>query len=133
MNKCPLVLVACAVAPIIAIGVAAPAKADYTNGCEAIDWGFLGRDTRTVCDGPRRPDGSWDRGRLFNSGGYWLPARTTCSGGSYSSTCYSYEKTYLEWREIGRDFYVLTDDIIPFGEPGWLPEGAKVGNAASTL
>jgi hypothetical protein len=107
---------------------AAPANAEYDEGCEAINWGFLGRDTRSICDGPRRPDGSWDRSRFFFSGGYTMPARTTCSG-TYSVTCYSYEKTYVELKEIGREYYVVTDATIPPGEPGWLPQGAQVGNA----
>jgi len=108
---------------------AAPAKADYVRGCEFSLWGFLGKDRRTICDYPRRPDGSWERGRLFSSGGYWTPARTTCSG-TYSVTCYSYDKTYIEFKVIDNTWYDVTDDTIPPGEPGWLPEGAEVGNAA---
>ena len=48
----------------IALGVAPPASAyGYDAGCETIRWGFLGSQWRTVCDGPRRPDGSWERER----------------------------------------------------------------------
>ena len=109
--------------------LAAPAAADYAQGCEHIRWGFLGQDVRMICDWPREPDGSWQRVRQFSTGGYWRPARTTCSG-TYSVTCTHYEKTYIEFREIGKEFYFVTDDTIPPGEPGWLPEGIDIGNAA---
>ncbi len=108
---------------------AAPAKADYEIGCEHSRWGFLGSELRTICDGPRETDGSWERGRVISKGGYWKPAQTTCSG-TYSVTCTHYEKTYIERVEIEKVFYTVTDAAIPPGEPGWLPEGANVGNAA---
>jgi hypothetical protein len=56
------------------------------------------------------------------------PGQTTCSG-SYSVTCTSYKKRYVDRREIDKVFYDLTDDSIPEGEPGWLASGISIGNA----
>ncbi|UJD20966.1 hypothetical protein SEA_HARRYHOUDINI_38 [Mycobacterium phage HarryHoudini] len=115
----------------VAASIAAPtANADeYDTGCEHIRWGFLGSQVRTVCDGPRRPDGSWQRGRLISIPSHTLPARSTCSVGSYSSTCTYREAQDVDMRVIEKVFYDVTDETIPPGEPGWLPEGTSIGNA----
>jgi hypothetical protein len=101
---------------------------DYDSGCEYIRWGFLGSQMRTICDGPRRPDGSWQRGRLISIPSHTLPARSTCSG-TYSVTCTYREKQEVDMKIIEKVFYDLTDGTIPEGEPGWLPPGTEVGNA----
>jgi hypothetical protein len=115
---------------MISASIAAPsANADDSDmGCEHIRWGFLGKDVRTICDGPLRPDGSWERGRLISTPAHILPAKTTCSG-TYSVTCTFYEKRYVDRVEIEKVFYTVTDDSIPAGEPGWLASGISIGNA----
>ncbi|QGJ88986.1 hypothetical protein SEA_QUEENB2_36 [Mycobacterium phage QueenB2] len=114
----------------VAATIAAPtANADeYDTGCEHIRWGFLGSQVRTICDGPRRPDGSWQRGRLIAVPSHTLPARSTCSG-TYSVTCTYREKQEVDMRIIEKVFYDVTDATIPEGEPGWLSEGTSIGNA----
>jgi hypothetical protein len=116
---------------IAAASFAAPTAnaEEYDIGCDFIRWGFLGGQVRMICDGPRRPDGSWQRGRMIFVPAHVNPARSTCSSGSYSSTCTYREKEYVDQREIEKVFYDVTDDTVPPGEPGWLPEGASIGNA----
>ena len=41
-----------------------PANADVQPGCQDDRWGFLGTQTRSICDGPKQPDGSWVRFRM---------------------------------------------------------------------
>ncbi|AOZ61278.1 hypothetical protein SEA_DARTHPHADER_38 [Mycobacterium phage DarthPhader] len=115
---------------MVAATLAAPtanADEDYDKGCAFDPWGFLGSQDRTICDGPRRPDGSWQRGRLISVPSHVNPARSTCSG-TYSVTCTFREKEYVDMRIIEKVFYDLTDDNIPPGEPGWLPPGTEIGN-----
>ncbi|QXO13314.1 hypothetical protein SEA_TROOPER_37 [Mycobacterium phage Trooper] len=103
--------------------------ANYNIGCSFDRWGFLGSQVRQVCDGPRRADGSWRRGRYIYVPEHRVPAKSTCSG-TYSVTCTFYEAHDVEEKVIEpMNFYEVTDDTIPPGEPGWLPEGADVGNA----
>ncbi|QFP95520.1 hypothetical protein SEA_GAUGELDP_37 [Mycobacterium phage GaugeLDP] len=102
---------------------------DYDPGCDIISWGFLGSQERMLCDGPKRPDGSWTRGRLITVPAHIRPSRTTCSG-TYSVTCTHYEKRYVDTREIEKVHYDLTDDTVPPGEPGWIPSGVMMGNKA---
>ena len=80
MNKNTLrrTLVATAVGAAAAFtGIAwstdAHADADPSIGCETIRWGFLGSQRRTICDGPRRADGSWTRARSSGPGGIRPP------------------------------------------------------------
>ncbi|ASR86144.1 hypothetical protein SEA_BOBSWAGET_38 [Mycobacterium phage BobSwaget] len=103
--------------------------ADYDPGCDVIRWGFLGGQIRMICDGPKRPDGSWTRGRRIYVPEHIVPARTTCSG-TYSVTCTSYDKRYVDEQEIEKIHYDVTDDTVPPGEPGWLASGVWMGNAA---
>ena len=57
--------------------------------CRTDLWGFLASQRRTLCDGPVRADGSWERLRIV-----WTPAHTTptycygsiwiyCTGGDF--------------------------------------------------
>ncbi|AIW02932.1 hypothetical protein PBI_LARENN_37 [Mycobacterium phage Larenn] len=101
---------------------------DYDPGCDNIRWGFLGSQVRTICDGPRRPDGSWTRGRLISVPAHTRPAKTTCSG-TYSVTCTYYEARDVDMKIIEKVHYDVTDATIPEGEPGYLPSGVSIGNA----
>lgn len=86
-------------------------------GCETVDWGFLGYQNRTICDGPRRADGSWSRVRVI-----WTPAgyvRGYC--GTYS--CYS--GYYRDESIQGREEYVVFDSNVLPDEPPWLPLGTN--------
>jgi hypothetical protein len=91
--------------------VPASAQADYQPVCTN---GFflygLRMATRTICDGPIRPDGSWMRARGFYAPGYY---KTWC--GSYSCTIYP-----IPALDIGPEVYPVTLDTILPDEPGHL-------------
>jgi hypothetical protein len=97
--------------------------ADYDPGCEFIRWGFVGSQERTICDGPKRPDGSWTRGRMIATPAHILPAKSTCSSGKYSSSCTFREKTYVDEAVHSKDHYVVFDNTVLPDEPPWLPPG----------
>ncbi|AGT14066.1 hypothetical protein PAPYRUS_56 [Mycobacterium phage Papyrus] len=98
------------------------AKADPGVGCETIRWGFLGSQRRTICDGPRRPDGSWERLRLIWTPAGYVPRYTYC--GSY--TCSSSGGYYREETLQGKETYVVFDHNVLPDEPGWLPPGTDI-------
>lgn len=116
--------VALAIAVLVGTGIAAatvPAKAAPGVGCETIRWGFLGSQRRTVCDTPRRADGSWTRAREV-----WIPAgwvRGYCSFGYFSSCSQGY---YRERGTVAYEEYPVTDATVLPDEPGWLPTGSVV-------
>lgn len=93
----------------------------YNYGCETVGHPTLLNwiQKRSICDGPRRPDGSWNRVRII-----WTPAHTTngyCSGSSYYVSCSparSYDESIQE-----KETYVVFDSNVLADEPGWLPAG----------
>ncbi len=92
-------------------------------GCETIGWGFLGlTQKRTICDTPRRPDGSWERTRVIWTPAGYVPRSTYC--GSYS--CSSSGGYYRDESVQGYERYIVLDDNVVPGEPGWLPTGSVV-------
>ena len=105
---------------VVGIGWATEAKADPGIGCETIaapgllNWG----QKRTICDTPRRADGSWWRSRKYWTPAYYVPVscyRWSCTGGYYvGDTVARYEEYPVN---VGN---VLAD------EPGWLPTGSVV-------
>lgn len=98
----------------------AVATADPIGGCERVAWGFLGlTQKRTICDGPRRPDGSWERHRRI-----WTPAGYV-SGSSYCGyySCSFSQGYYRDESTQELLTYIVFDDNVPPGEPGWLPPG----------
>jgi hypothetical protein len=64
------------------------AHADTPN-CQSQPWGFLGSQTRTICDWPRRADGSWHRHRVIGRDAHYAPITcygtyfVSCSGGNW--------------------------------------------------
>lgn len=96
----------------------AQAKAAPGVGCETIRWGFLGSQLRTVCDTPRRSDGSWTRAREVWVSAGWVPgwcSRYSCTAGYYR------ERGTVAYEE-----YPVTDATVLPDEPGWLPTGSVV-------
>lgn len=118
-----LAVVAATGALLTPVVVVAPqASADPGVGCETIRWGFLGSQRRTICDGPRRPDGSWTRARAV-----WTPAGYV----PYSSYCSRYSCSgsggyYREESTQARETYVVFDHNVLPDEPGWLPAGTDI-------
>jgi hypothetical protein len=105
-----------------AVGYAAHAEAAQGIGCETIHWGFLGGQRRTICDTPKRPDGSWTRAReIWVPAGY-IPRSTYC--GTYS--CSSSGGYYRERGTVAYEEYVVFDSNVLPDEPGWLPTGSVV-------
>lgn len=107
------------------IGYAAHAQADsYVPGCERVDWGFLASGYRTICDGPKRPDGSWDRTRREWTPAHW--AGGYCNFGRYYSSCTP--RYFVEESTQRLETYPVSDapgaenQPLP-NEPGWLSSG----------
>jgi hypothetical protein len=97
----------------------APA-ANASDGCVQQPWlygGLFGRmTTRTICDGPLRPDGSWERNRSFYAPSYYKPV--SCSWGRYGGSCsggYQVPEFYT-----GIETYTVTPDTVLPDEPGWI-------------
>jgi hypothetical protein len=112
-------LLAAAVIIGASIGLSARANADSGGyGCETIRWGFLATQWRTICDGPRRPDGSWERERRI-----WYPAGWVRGYCSYYSCSGGY---YREEGTVGYERYVVFDSNVLPDEPGWLPTGSLI-------
>lgn len=114
MNKLTAALAAVFVAAGMMLGPAA--HADPNVGCETIHWGFLGLQWRTICDGPRRPDGSWERARRI-----WTPAGFVPG---WCSVYFCQPGYYQQEITTGFEQYVVFDSNVLPGEPGWLPPGA---------
>lgn len=120
-------LTAGAVLAITGVSWAAPADAQPNIGCERIPWPDLlnwGKK-RSICDSPRRADGSWTRSREIWTPAHRVPYRTSCYG-TYSISCttsggYDVGNVQHEYTE-----YVVFDHNVLAGEPGWLPPGTWV-------
>jgi hypothetical protein len=113
-------LITAGLAALAVAGLApvAPANAAYDYGCERVDWGFLFSGYRTICDGPMRPDGSWERTRRE-----WTPAGympVSCYGRYYISCSGGY---YYDESTQRLDTYIVFDHNVLPNEPGWLPPG----------
>src|SRR4051812_28806104 len=80
MNKILAVVVT--MAAFAGIVWAPSANADVQAGCQNDRWGFLGSQTRSICDGPKQPDGSWVRFRMVWIPAHQVPMSTSC--GTYS-------------------------------------------------
>ncbi|WP_431240941.1 CDGP domain-containing protein (plasmid) [Mycolicibacterium aichiense] len=109
--------VAVAVAAAAGISWAPVANADVHPGCQNDRWGFLGTQTRTICDGPKQADGSWVRYRMVWIPPHEVPISTSC--GTYScSTSGGYWQDEQDFEKVK---YPVTPDTVVPGEPDWLP------------
>lgn len=99
--------------------VAAPASAEPVGeGCHSDFWMWhLRSASRIICDGERNVDGAWVRRRGFFDDAYYTNAYSSC----YRYGCTYYPSRYVPELEVLDTPYVLTDDTIPGGEPGWTP------------
>ena len=117
-----LIIAALAALAVAGLTPAPVVQADSGYGCESIRWGFLGTQYRTICDGPRRPDGSWQRERRIWVPAGYVPRSTYC--GTYS--CSSSGGYYRQESTTGYERYVVFDVNVLPDEPGWLPAGTVV-------
>jgi hypothetical protein len=109
--------VAVAMAAFAGIAWAPSANADVQPGCQNDRWGFLGTQTRSICDGPKQPDGSWVRFRMVWIPAHQVPISTSC--GTYScSTSGGYWQDTQVFEKV--KYPVTLDTVVP-GEPDWLP------------
>lgn len=88
--------------------------------CEQIPWGFLGTQRRMICDGPIRPDGSWERERVIGVPEHYRNASTECYGGSYSSSCTFYPAGWVAQVTVEDTTYVVFPSNVLPNEPGHL-------------
>lgn len=115
---------------LIALGVPTVGHADPGPGpgmgCETIHWGFLGAQRRKICDGPKQPDGTWQRTRTIIS-----PALTTsspCLRGAYPDGDDAVEGSTIDCNPhyypeniVAQETYVVAPNTVLPDEPGWLP------------
>lgn len=97
--------------------ITAPAAHALPPNCVQQPWlygGLIGRWTvRTICDGPIRPDGSWDRAREFYADETYVPVR--CSWSIYSGSCWG--GYWLPVFDLFDRYSVTPDTVLP-DEPG---------------
>lgn len=99
----------------VAVAFAPPAQADDLSRCETTRGFWLFKGTaRTICDGVRRPDGSWLRAREFWTPAHWVNGSSSCYSGRYYSNC-SYSPGYWQERtSSGVETYVVFDyNVLP--------------------
>nr|WP_235658675.1 hypothetical protein [Mycobacteroides abscessus] len=111
-----------AVLAMAAVGYAQRAHAAPKDGCETVSWGLFGSQLRTICDGPKRPDGSWIRERRIWTAAGWVRGSTYCA---YYS-CTRSEGYYRQESTQGYEKYLVFDYNVVPGEPDWLPAGTVV-------
>lgn len=105
---------------IISCPVASANPVPGHPNCDVVPWGFFGSQRRVLCDGPIQPDGSWMRQRLEYIPEHYVPATTSCSGGSYSTYCYSYPGGWVDDDVRDDETYAVTLATILPDEPGHL-------------
>ena len=109
--------VAVAMAAFAGIAGAPSANADVQPGCQNDRWGFLGTQSRSICDGPKQPDDSLVRFRMVWIPAHQVPINTSC--GTYScSTSGGYWQDTQVFEKVK---YPVTPDAVVPGEPDWLP------------
>ena len=105
------------------IGYATDAHADAVSGCQDDLWWTLGSTRRVICDGERRPDGSWLRAREFHTPAHWVPLTTRCSGGTYYSSCTTSGGYFQPRTSKGVETYIVFDTNVLPDEPPYLVNG----------
>ncbi len=104
---------------LFSVTVAIP-TASATPGCESIRWGFLGTQTRQICDGPIRPDGSWLRERIIGIPAHYANPSSSCSSGRYYSNCTYYPGGWVDDQIQSHEIYPVTAETVLPDEPGHL-------------
>ncbi|TRW77547.1 hypothetical protein FK535_26865 [Mycolicibacterium sp. 018/SC-01/001] len=109
----------------------ADATAGTAMGCETVHWGLFGSDRRQICDGPKQPDGTWQRTRTVYTPASFLPLRCTSHylsssygsdpGDATSVTCTGGYPVPQTTR--AQESYVVAPTTVLPDEPGWLAPG----------
>ena len=103
----------------------AEAHADVVTGCEDIIWFMPFQSTRrAICDGVKRPDGSWLRSRVHYTPRYYKPLTTNCYGSSFIS-CTTTGGYWVDYNEFSSDQYIVFDHNVLPTEPGHLENNVR--------
>ena len=115
-------LVVAGLGAAIALGslVGAGTASALAPNCQSQPWGFLGSQTRQICDSPIRPDGSWTRERIIGRAGYYQNAHSSCSYGTYSGGCTYYPAGWVDEYHSSEDVYIVFPYNVLPDEPGHL-------------
>jgi hypothetical protein len=98
----------------------APTAAAIPPNCQTAPWGFLGSQTRQICDGAIRADGSWLRRRVVGVPAHYVNASSSCYSGSYSSHCTYYPGGWADDQISSDETYPVTVETVLPDEPGHL-------------
>jgi len=99
------------------------AQADTVSGCQDDLWITFGSTRRVICDGARRPDGSWLRARELYTPAHNVPLTTYCSGGLYYSSCNTSGGYWQPRTTKGIETYIVFDTNVLPDEPPHLVNG----------
>lgn len=128
MNRTRLLLASTATGAVLAATVlgSPPANADAVSGCEDTVWFMPFQSTRrAICDGVKRPDGSWLRVRVHYTPAHYVPRRFSCTSSRYSSSCTETGGYTVAYREASSETYVVFDDNVLPTEPAHLVNNAR--------
>lgn len=100
------------------------AYAEVPPNCEKRPWGFLGSETRQICDEPLRPDGSWTRHRLIGVPRHYENPTSSCYNSYFGTNCTYFPGGWVEDKVRSNDTYEVRADTIPPEEPGHMPDPA---------
>ncbi|MET4430538.1 hypothetical protein [Mycolicibacterium sp. 624] len=104
--------------------LAPAANAEPRPNCEYRPWGFLGSETRQICDDPIRPDGSWTRTRLIGVPAHYQNATSSCSRGYWGTNCTHYPGGWVNDKYTSHDTYEVRAETVLPDEPGHMPDPA---------
>jgi hypothetical protein len=121
MNRFKTMLVAAMMALASALMLAPTADAQPGN-CftDKVRRGFLGLTqlTRTMCDEPILPDGSWMRHRVIGIPEHYQNAHSSCTSSTYSSDCTFYPAGWVAEQVSEEDYYSVRPETVLPDEPG---------------
>ena len=105
---------------VIAITLAPAADAQSNCFTDNVRRGIFGLQflTRTMCDGPILPDGSWMRSRVIGIPRHYQNAHSSCTSSTYSSDCTYYEAGWVAEQIFEQDFYSVRPETVLPDEPG---------------
>lgn len=108
------------IAVALGLGLTAPVASADTPGCTSQFWMMgLRAATRTICDGPLAPNGSWTRTRSFTAPAFVADGTSVCYGYGFC--------TFTMPRQVAAidvlDRYPVTADTVLPDEPPYLGTG----------
>jgi hypothetical protein len=124
LNASALASVSIGAALALASSVDVPvAAADIPSNCVQQFWMVgLRSATRTICDGPIQPDGSWLRARSFYAPAYIAPGYSTCYGYGF---CTFYPAREIAEYKVSEEYPVTGGTVLP-DEPPHIDAAATV-------